>query len=71
MIENVIGKIAIPLGVVPALKINDKEYTVPMCIEEPSVVAAVSSISKLLAAYGIKTMSTSCQMIGQVYLPEL
>jgi hydroxymethylglutaryl-CoA reductase len=29
-----------------------------MCIEEPSVVAAVSSIAKLLAPYGIKASSS-------------
>lgn len=42
-----------------------------MCIEEPSVVAAVSSISKLLAPYGISAKATDCQMIGQVHLPDL
>ena len=42
-----------------------------MCIEEPSVVAAVSSISKLLAPYGIKAQATDCQMIGQVHLPDI
>ncbi len=42
-----------------------------MCIEEPSVVAAVSSIAKLLAPYGIKTSSTVSQMLGQVHLPKL
>ena len=42
-----------------------------MCIEEPSVVAAVSSIAKLLAPYSIKAESTDCQMIGQVHLPDL
>jgi hypothetical protein len=33
MIENVIGKISLPLAIVPSLKINHKEYSVPMCIE--------------------------------------
>ena len=71
MIENVIGKLSLPLAVVPSLKINEKEYSVPMCIEEPSVVAAVSSISKLLAPFGIKAKATDCQMIGQVHLPDI
>ena len=71
MIENVIGKISLPLGVVPAMKINEKEYIIPMCIEEPSVVAAVSSIAKLLGPYGIKAFSTQNLMVGQVYLPDL
>lgn len=42
-----------------------------MCIEEPSVVAAVNSIAKLLAPYGISAKSTDAQMIGQVHLPDL
>jgi len=71
MIENVIGKISLPLGVVPAMKINEKEYIIPMCIEEPSVVAAVSSIAKLLGPYGIKAFSPQNLMVGQVYLPDL
>ena len=71
MIENVIGKLSLPLGIVPSIKINQKEISVPMCIEEPSVVAAVSSIAKLLGPYGIKTNSTQSLMIGQVYLPNL
>ena len=71
MIENVIGKLSLPLAVVPSIKINEKEYSVPMCIEEPSVVAAVSSIAKLLSPFGIKTKSGECQMIGQVHLPDL
>jgi hydroxymethylglutaryl-CoA reductase len=44
---------------------------IPMCIEEPSVVAAVSSIAKLIAPYGLKAFSTPNLMIGQVYLPDL
>lgn len=42
-----------------------------MCIEEPSVVAAVSSIAKLLAPFGITAVSNESRMIGQVHLPEL
>lgn len=33
MIENVIGKLSLPLAVVPSLTINNKNYMVPMCIE--------------------------------------
>ncbi len=48
MIENVVGKLSLPLAVVPMININNKKYIIPMCIEEPSVVAAVSSIGKFL-----------------------
>ena len=41
-----------------------------MCIEEPSVVAACSSIGKLIAPYSFLTSSTPNIMIGQVHLPN-
>lgn len=70
MIENVVGKLSLPLAVVPSMMINKKNYAIPMCIEEPSVVAACSSIGKFLAPYSFFTSSTPNVMIGQVHLPE-
>jgi len=48
MIENCIGVISIPVGLGANFIINDKEYAVPMAIEEPSVIAACSGIAKLI-----------------------
>jgi hydroxymethylglutaryl-CoA reductase len=49
--------------------INDKNYIVPMAIEEPSVVAAASNIAKLARKTGgFKTSSTDPIMIGQIQL---
>lgn len=70
MVENVIGKLSLPLAVVPQMVINNKNYMVPMCIEEPSVVAACSSIGKFLAPYSFVTSSTPNIMIGQIHLPN-
>jgi len=50
--------------------INNKKYMIPMCIEEPSVVAACSSIGKFLSPYSFFTSSTPNIMIGQVHLPN-
>lgn len=52
MIENCIGVISIPLGLGLSVKVNGKSYLVPMAIEEPSVIAACSVISKLIATEG-------------------
>ena len=52
MIENCIGIISIPLGLGLNFKINGKTYSVPMAIEEPSVIAACSSIAKLISSSG-------------------
>jgi|JI61114BRNA_FD_contig_71_2251749_length_2390_multi_2_in_0_out_0_3 degradative hydroxymethylglutaryl-CoA reductase len=71
MIENVIGRVTLPLAIAPNFVINRKSYIVPMCIEEPSVVAASSSIAKMIAPYSFTTSSTPSIMIGQVHLPEI
>jgi hydroxymethylglutaryl-CoA reductase len=47
MIENVIGKFELPLGVATNFQVNGKDYLVPMAVEEPSVVAAASYMAKL------------------------
>ena len=42
-IENTITNFYLPFGVAPNFIINDKVYTIPMVIEESSVVAAASN----------------------------
>ena len=42
MIENVVGIYALPLGVALNFQVNQRDYLVPMAVEEPSVVAAAS-----------------------------
>ncbi len=46
MIENAIGIFQIPLGIANNFVINNKEYLIPMAIEEPSVIAAVKQCCK-------------------------
>jgi hydroxymethylglutaryl-CoA reductase len=52
MIENVVGKFELPLGVATNFLINGKDYLIPMCVEEPSVVAAASYMAKLARSRG-------------------
>lgn len=67
MIENVIGTYQLPLGLGLNFLINQKEYTIPMAIEEPSVVASASYIAKIVReAGGFTTESTDRVMIGQI-----
>jgi len=69
MIENVIGTTQLPMGIATNFQINGKDYLVPMCIEEPSVVAAASNAAKLARpAGGFKVTSTDPVMIGQIQL---
>ncbi|MDD7886547.1 hydroxymethylglutaryl-CoA reductase, degradative [Flavivirga sp. 57AJ16] len=67
-IENTITNYYLPLGVAPNFLINDKLYTIPMAIEESSVVAAASKAAKFwLERGGFKTRVISTTKIGQVH----
>ena len=52
MIENVIGRFELPLGVATNFQVNGKDYLIPMAVEEPSVVAAASHMAKLARLNG-------------------
>src|SRR5437667_9931220 len=67
MIENVVGVLPVPLGIAVNFLVNDKDYLIPMAIEQPSVVAAASHAAKMARAKGgLRTSSTEPIMIGQV-----
>jgi hydroxymethylglutaryl-CoA reductase len=69
MIENVVGTCELPMGLGLNFLINGKEYVIPMCIEEPSVVAAASFAAKLArASGGFTTSSDNPVMIGQIQI---
>jgi hydroxymethylglutaryl-CoA reductase len=69
MIENVVGTFALPNGVAVNLLLNGKDHLVPMVVEEPSVVAAVSNMARLTrAAGGVTGDCDESVMIGQVQL---
>ena len=67
-IENTITNYYLPLGVAPNFLINGKMYTIPMAIEESSVVAAASKAAKFwMDRGGFKTNVISTTKIGQVH----
>jgi len=67
-IENTITNYYLPLGVAPNFLINDTLYTIPMAIEESSVVAAASKAAKFwLDRGGFKTEVISTIKVGQVH----
>jgi hydroxymethylglutaryl-CoA reductase len=67
MIENVVGAVPIPLGIGVNFLINNRDYLIPMAIEEPSVVAAASYAAKMVRdGGGFYTSSTLPVMIGQI-----
>lgn len=69
MIENVVSSHALPLGIATNLKVNGRDYLVPMATEESSVVAACSHGAKLTrSGEGISVEASKSMMIGQVQL---
>jgi hydroxymethylglutaryl-CoA reductase len=72
MIENAIGIFALPMGIATNFLINGEDYLVPMVIEEPSVVAAVSNAARLFREGGGFTTSSDQQiLIGQIQVLDL
>ena len=72
MIENAIGIMSIPMGIATNFVINGREYVIPMAIEEPSVIAAVSKAAKIAKARGgFIAEADDSLMIGQVQVVKL
>lgn len=67
-IENTVTNFYLPYGVAPNFEINGKSYTIPMAIEESSVVAAASKAAKFWGERGgFKATVLSTEKIGQVH----
>ena len=67
-IENTITNFYIPLGVAPNFLINGKYSTIPMAIEESSVVAAAAKAAKFWSTRGgFKATVLNTEKIGQVH----
>ncbi len=67
-IENTISNFYLPYAVAPNFLINDKNYVIPMAIEESSVVAAAAMTAKFWHKRdGFKTRVISTTKIGQVH----
>lgn len=67
-IENTLTNFYLPYGVAPNFVINGKNYTIPMAIEESSVVAAASKAAKFWEQRGgFKATVINTEKIGQVH----
>ena len=72
MIENVIGVMGLPVGLGLNFLINEKDYVVPLAVEEPSIVAALSFAAKTARATGgFETSSSEPILIGQIQLVDV
>jgi len=72
MIENVVGVFGLPLGIATNFLINDRDYLIPMAVEEPSVVAGASLAARLVRdGGGFRTSSDDPWMIGQIQVLDV
>ena len=72
MVENAIGILSFPLGIATNFKINEKDYLIPMVIEEPSVIAAASKAAKIARKHGGFTMEADeSYSIGQIQVVDV
>lgn len=69
MVENCVGIFGLPLGLGLNLNLNGKDWPVPMVVEEPSVVAAVSNSCRIVRqSGGFVGDADPGVMIGQVQI---
>ncbi|EEI25787.1 hypothetical protein HMPREF0519_0074, partial [Lentilactobacillus hilgardii DSM 20176 = ATCC 8290] len=72
LIENYLTDYALPEGIVTNMKVNNRQYLVPMVTEEPSVIAAASNGGKLLSGdMGIKASVKQRLLSGQIILKDI
>jgi len=72
IIENVIGVFALPLAVAPNFVVNGRDYLVPLVVEEPSIVAALSDAARLARETGgFESRCDESLLAGQIHVSEL
>ncbi|AYE36534.1 hydroxymethylglutaryl-CoA reductase, degradative [Borrelia turcica IST7] len=68
MIENYVGYLSLPIGIVKNLKINGKYYAIPIATEEPSVIAALNGAAKILENANLAYSVGEVLGISQIYI---
>lgn len=71
IIENVVGVFGLPMGLGLNFMVNGKDYIIPMVVEEPSIIAAVSSAAKVVReSGGFRSESDESILIGQIQIVD-
>src|SRR5713101_160097 len=72
MIENAVGVLGLPVGIGLNFLINGEDVLIPMAVEEPSVIAAVSLAAKIAReGGGFQADADEPRMIGQVQVTDV
>lgn len=71
-IENVIGCFPLPLGVAINFNINNRDYVIPMAVEETSIIASASKTAKWIRDNGhISTSTIGENIVGQMQIAKV
>lgn len=69
IIENVVGVFGLPFAVAPNFLIDGRDYMVPLTVEEPSIVAALSGAARLArGSGGFRARCEESLLAGQVQI---
>ncbi len=72
LVENVIGTLALPFAIAPNFVVNGRDCLIPMVIEEPSVVAALSNAGRIAReGGGFEVRCDEYLVTGQIHLTDL
>ncbi|WP_251575517.1 hydroxymethylglutaryl-CoA reductase, degradative [Limosilactobacillus agrestimuris] len=72
LVENYITDYSLPEGVVTGLVVNGKSYTLPLVVEEPSVIAAANNGARRVArSGGFHTETSFRALVGQVVIDQV
>lgn len=72
MVESAVGFVSVPMGVATGFLIDGTAFSIPMAVEEPSVIAAATFAGTLIASCGgFGTWSTEPEMVAQIFLDRV
>ena len=71
-IENTIGYFQLPMGVATNFNIDNRDYVIPMAVEETSIIAAASKTARWVRQHGhISTRMIGDDIIGQIQIAKV
>ncbi|MFP4643727.1 MAG: hydroxymethylglutaryl-CoA reductase, degradative [Spirochaetales bacterium] len=70
MVESAVGHMAVPMGIAGGFKVNGRNVSIPMAVEEPSVIAAATYAGSLISRRGdgFSVSSDDPVMCAEIYL---
>jgi len=72
IIENVVGVFGLPFAIAPNFQINGRDSIVPLVVEEPSIVAALSGAARLARnTGGFQATCEESLLAGQVHISNV